>query len=299
MVTFVGPFIVVAVVACGLLARQQRGWRAHRDRVRAAVTNGVAELPPPGLASAVEATRRDEDRRRRAYHWTWIVSLAAFIGFVVAANLDENHVDRLANGGRVTGTVIRVTNPHLTNSGASVDVSYLVGDQIYHGRVALTDDSANYFPGESVTVEYNKSAPTDMTIKGEDNEPEWAVQSTIILLVGSLFGFGFAIVMARRSRARRHVLGRSSWRVAWLGRVEKTSVSGMVEIDGVMLHVSGYRPWLSATFAPPAPVWLATDGHQVVFAQIDGTSCCLASALKGEALPPAWIAARTSEPLPG
>ncbi len=125
-------------------------------------------------------------RRRRDWRWgaaalaSGLILLAAF---VFLANYYSDASDTLRDSGvHTTGTVTRLS-PDTGRSSGYAMVRYRAGTQTFVEHVDLGGDVDNYHVGQQVSVYYEATRPTRMTIDSEDNQPGWTVMPMILMLV--------------------------------------------------------------------------------------------------------------------
>jgi hypothetical protein len=138
--------------------------------------------------------------------------LVAFIVVGTAANVIVGDSDELRNsGGQTSGVVVATEGVTLQHdTGALVD--YTVDGHRYEEEVDLGNQRPEYEPGQQVTVYYDLSDPSTMTINDINNEPTWTVLPMAIGFVGGVtFMIGGVIVLVS-TRRKRNLLAHSAWR---------------------------------------------------------------------------------------
>jgi hypothetical protein len=154
-------------------------------------------------------------RRSRRRGWLAILGFVVLFGVVgTFANVFVGGSEHLRETGDVTTGVIVGGKSFRVTHDSSVDVAYSVDGHRFEEEVALGNHAGDYSAGQQVTVYYDPSDPSKMTIDDINNEPAWTVLPMAVGFVGGaclLIGGIIALVSVRRKRT---LLERCAWQDA-------------------------------------------------------------------------------------
>jgi hypothetical protein len=210
------------------VARPRPLWSVVTVRGRPATTSTrgrrwvTAVRGTPGKTGRVTTEPVAWECARTRHRWSrtrfvgriWLsVGVVCLVGFVIyAAQLADRRDELVAIGIRTTGTVLEDPPPALRCGQVPVDVRFEVaGASQVHTLYVGGCGGDGLSRGDTVTVYYDRSDPSNFVADESENEEPLAILAASVGLVGGVFLVSSWAVRARGLHRIRQTLGSSQW----------------------------------------------------------------------------------------
>jgi hypothetical protein len=222
----------------------------------------------PGLPGEQDpATRGALARARRRVLIVVALGVLGLVGFAVPVGVISDANEELrVHGARTAGTVAVLYHGRYDGH---ADIRFSVDGRDRLGSVDLGSDADYFSEGQRVTVYFDASDPSRMTIDDEDNQPGWSVLPMSIALAVAVMSVVLAPLMEWRRRRTRAVLRSGPWEPVHVSVLQdhKRLLFATPDMAAWRSGASARWPVLDDPSTVPAdrPAWWVPAGNRAVF----------------------------------